>query len=157
MRFVATTGGSISFEIDGASPVFPSNLSKNDTSYSPSRRRKKDKGASIYAQQIGNALVSPLKLFSPSKSKRKGLKKKSMSVRFNHGNKPVLLGQKAAQEIASEKLITTFTATPSVRDPPSEIVRLPALCENDWPTVQSSWKLISECLNELDNRDLAFR
>ena len=157
MRYVATTGGSISFEIDGTSPVFPSNLSKDDIFHSPTRSKKKDKGASVYAQQIGNVLVSPLKLFSPSKSKKKGDKAKSMSVRFNHGNKPVLLGQKAAQEIASEKLMRTFSATPSVRDPPSEIVRLPALSEDDWPTVQSSWKLISECLNELDNRDLAFR
>jgi hypothetical protein len=157
MRFVATTGGSISFEIDGTSPVFPSNLSKDDRFHSPSRKKKKDKGAGGYAQQIGSALVSPLKLFSPSKSKKKGKKTKSMSVRFNHGNKPVLLGAKAAQEIASEKLIRTFSATPSIRDPQSEIVRLPALSEDDWPTVQSSWKFISECLNELDNRDLAFR
>ena len=71
----------------------------------------------------------------------------------------LIQGEKAAQEFASMRLLQSFEATPSVVDENDypDFEPIPSLCAEDWPFVQSSWRYITLCLNELDNRDLNYR
>ena len=115
-------------------------------------------------QTSRQVLTSPLKLFSPKEKKtqtnrRKKSRKTGLSVRFQSIEEPVIKGEKAAQKHASERLLNSFVATPSVMEENNnpEMDPIPSLSTEDWPFVQSSWRYITLCLNELDNRDLNYR
>ncbi len=153
MRAVATVGGNIAFDVG----------SDNEQSDALSPGEDSQSEHESYVKQV---FTSPLKLFSPSKEKktkraprrRRGAKK-SLSVRFQSGDSDLIQGEKAAQLFASEKLMNSFIAAPSVLDENdnSEMEPIPSLSTDDWPFVQSSWRYITLCLNELDNRDLNYR
>ena len=151
MRVVAKSGGNIGFEIGG----------EDDNSVGS---EEKEQSSSQTQSVVRQVLTSPLKLFSPKEKKqqthrRKKSRKKSMSVRFQSIEEPVMQGEKAAQKHASERLLNSFIATPSVMDENEnpEMDPIPSLSTDDWPFVQSSWRYITMCLNELDNRDLNYR
>lgn len=111
-------------------------------------------------------LTSPMKLFSPKSQKAKNQhtpksnprknKQQALNVRFETDDGP-LIGVGAAQKLASKKLLSTFIETPSVMDKDASTDPIAALSEGDWPFIQSTWLFLSDCLNELDNRDLSFR
>ena len=44
-----------------------------------------------------------------------------------------------------------------LKDKNDDSVPIPVLSVDDLPFVQSSWRFVKECLNELDNRDLIYR
>ncbi len=154
MRVVAKSGGNIGFDINA----------EHDDLRGMSRPKTDKKSSEKNDTMLKQVLTSPLKLFSPSKSKknkpqpRKKNSKKSLSVRFQSTDS-LIQGEKAAQEFASMRLLQSFEATPSVVDENDypDFEPIPSLCAEDWPFVQSSWRYITLCLNELDNRDLNYR
>lgn len=147
MRSVATLGGKIAFDLG--------EHETNDQSMQTPRSAQHQS----YMKKI---LTSPLKLFSPSPQRKKRQstprrqKKKALNVRFD-SPKEALIGQEAAQKLVSEKLVSVFTDTPSVLDEVYDIDPLAALSPLDWPYLQSSSSFLTDCLNELDNRDLGYR
>jgi len=152
MRAVATHGGNIAFDIS-------SDNEQSDT-LSPG-----DDSMGEHESYVKQVFTSPLKLFSPSKERkkakpprRKKASKKSLSVKFQSGDSDLIQGEKAAQMFASQRLMNSFTAAPSVLDESEnqEMEPIPSLSMDDWPFVQSSWRYITLCLNELDNRDLNY-
>lgn len=154
MRTVATVGGKISFDLES---LLLDNDQSDDCMLTP--------GANV--GRVRNILTSPLKLFSPSSHKKnlptntkqhnpRRKAQRTMNVRFDTSEK-ALLGEKAAQRLVSKKLQSTFTDTPSALDEVYDLDPISALSHVDWPYIQSSWRFLADCLNELDNRDLAYR
>ena len=148
MRSVATLGGNIAFDLG---ELLEEN-DANDSFESQSTGRQQESG------YVRNFLTSPLKLFSPSQKKKtpRRSKQKALNVRFGIGEK-ALFDPEAAQMLVSGKLLSVFTETPSVLDEVYDVDPIASLSRVDWPYVQSSWSFLRDCLNELDNRDLAYR
>jgi len=154
MRTVATVGGKISFDLESLLEE-----EANDAMITPGPKPH-DVG------MVRKMLTSPLKLFSPSSHRKKALNaakqsprrktQRAMNVRFDTSDR-FLVGKKAAQRLASKKLLSAFTETPSVLDEVYDLDPISALSHVDWPYIQSSWRFLVDCLNELDNRDLAYR
>ena len=154
MRTVATVGGKISFDLESLLEE-----EANDAMTTPGPKPH-DVG------MVRKMLTSPLKLFSPSSHRKKPpnaakqsphrKSQRAMNVRFDTSDR-FLIGKKVAQRLASEKLLSTFTETPSVLDEVYDLDPISALSHVDWPYIQSSWRFLVDCLNELDNRDLAYR
>lgn len=143
MRNVATAGGNIAFDIDC-----------DCNNESPEKKRENRVQKRSLVTQV---LTSPLKLFSPSKEKKATrVQKKSKKIMLQSHN---IIGEKAAQSFASSKLLKSFLVAPSVMETNEsvEMEPIPSLSIDDWPFVQSSWRYITLCLNELDNRDLNYR
>jgi len=158
MRLVATTGGNIGFDASGEDRNETDGNDVGSNGRSDATTRKGSGTPNRKNSYVRRMLTSPLKLFSPSKEKvtrSPRRKSQSLSIRFKDGNS-VLQGEKAAQKFASNVLLNSFIATPSVQDGQSDADTLPSLSVDDWPFVQSSWRFITLCLNELDNRDMNY-
>ncbi len=148
MRSVAIAGGNIAFDLDDEDSV---DEEREGLSNVPSTKRKD-------TNVMRSILTSPLKLFSPSSSQRKRVPRKNTKFDYHFDrNRSHVVGVEAAQKIASNRLISNFDQTPSVHDEVFDIDPIAALNPTDWPFIQSSWRFMTDCLNELDNRDLAFR
>lgn len=153
MRTVATLGGKIEFDlrdlVDGTSEV---------ENRSMVVRRTKE---SSYMRKL---LISPLKIFSPSPPRRRvrvqntpnRKRQQALNVRFDSPEE-VLTRMHNAQKLATAKLLSDFTETPSIMDQYYDIDPIAALSRVDWPYIQSSSSFLADCLNELDNRDLGYR
>ena len=61
--------------------------------------------------------------------------------------------RETVQNVVSEHLLEHYRACPSVKE--GEIT-LPALNSEDWPVVQSSWRLVQAVWEELETRDLTY-
>jgi hypothetical protein len=155
MKTVATVGGKIGFDMGEL-------LDDEPTDEEPLVH-------SNVAEVSGfrKLLTSPMKFFSPTSQKTKNQQKtpkrnlrknkqRALNVRFETEDRP-LIGLGAAQKLATKKLLSTFIETPSVMDRDTIIDPIAALSERDWPFIQSAWLFLSDCLNELDNRNLSFR
>ena len=148
MRMVATKGGNIAFDVND----------EKGYNNSPREEESAPKSKSLMRQ----VLTSPIKLFSPSqeaKAKSPQKMKKSISVRFRGVDESVIHGGKAARTCASQRLLKSFLECPSVisKNENPDVEPIPSLSKADWPFVQSSWRYITMCLNEFDNRDLNYR
>lgn len=149
MKTVATVGGKIGFDMG--------ELLEDESTIEETSAHNHEKDVSSFRK----LLTSPIKFFSPTKKqqtpKRNVRKNKHMAlnVRFETEERP-LMGLGAAQKLASRKLLSAFIETPSVMDKDASIDPIAALSEVDWPFIQSAWLFLSDCLNELDNRNLSF-
>lgn len=155
MRQIATVGGKISFDVGDI-------LEHHDIPSSPSHDSQKKSGG------VRGLFASPLKLFSPNQkrpvdpqtpqrqSPRRRKQQQPHHITFDT-NEKALIGKKAARIIASENILSSFTETPSTLDEVYDVDPISALSHVDWPFIFSSWGFLSDCLNELDNRDLAYR
>jgi len=144
IRSVANIGGTIALDSLVAPPVDTigaQDLRKNDS----------------FAQQIGDVIASPMRIFkSESGETNSGLpagRRLKAKEKVSH---PMLRDRNCAEKFASDKLMNSFRETPSILDDQEELEPIPALSIDDWPFVQSTWRFLKECLNELDNRDLAY-
>lgn len=145
MRDVAKSGGTLGFSADRRSDDhdYDSNV------YSTPKQPK---------SMIRNVLTSPLRLFSPSKPTNTPKRNKPTLnfVRFD-AEQNVIKGVDSARIRVTEKLISQFTVTPSILEDVGDIESIPSLSFVDWPYIQSSWRFIKSCLNELESRNLAYR
>ena len=150
MRTVATVGGKIAFDLGDI-------VDENDDANHQSLQTPSNAQESSFAKM----LKSPLKMFSPSTQKKKvkpgspRKKQEALNIRFDSPEK-AFISQKSAAKLVSQKLISVFTETPSVMDAVYDIDPIAALSPVDWPSLQSSSRFLTDCLNELDNRDLGF-
>jgi len=144
MRDVAKSGGTLGFSAERRS---------DDNDYD-SNAYSTPKPKSM----IRNVLTSPLRLFSPSKPTNTPKRNKPTLnfVRFD-AEENVFKGVDSARTLVTEKLISQFTVTPSILDDMGDIEPIPSLSFVDWPYIQSSWRFVKSCLNELESRNLAYR
>lgn len=144
MRNVAKSGGTLGFSED-----HQSNVQDYDSNpYSTPKPKS----------LIRNVLTSPLRLFSPSKPTHTPNRNKPTLnfVRFD-ADENVIKGVDSARTLVTEKLISQFTVTPSIQEDIVDIDPIPSLSFVDWPYIQSSWRFVTSCLNELESRNLAYR
>lgn len=143
MRDVAKTGGTLGFNDDHLSDV-------HDYESNPYSTPKQ-------TSVIRNVLTSPLRLFSPSKPTNTPKRNKPALnfVRFDSEDN-VIKGVDSARSLVTEKLISQFTVTPSIQEDIIDIEPIPSLSFVDWPYIQSSWRFVTSCLNELESRNLAY-
>jgi hypothetical protein len=144
MRNVAKSGGTLGFSEDHQSDV----QDYDSNPYSTPKPKS----------MIRNVLTSPLRLFSPSKSTHTPNRNKPILnfVRFD-ADENVIKGVDSARTLVTEKLISQFTVTPSIQEDIVDIDPIPSLSFVDWPYIQSSWRFVTACLNELESRNLAYR
>jgi len=170
IRIVASNGGTVTLECNDEMTVPQgkktletprgSQIDETSKQTSPHAQRKSNishKRNNNYVKQIGDALISPIRLLSTDNDKKdlRTRDKQSMRAR-KRCNYPILNSQESAGKFASDKLMSDFQDTPSINCESSDIEPIPVLSSYDWPFVQSTWRFLKSCLNELDNRDLAY-
>ena len=112
--------------------------------------------ATSYVGHIGNILTSPLRLFTGSHG---GSDYQERVAQKDTSTSTIFPDPYSVTEAVSLRLRRQYKPTSSVQrvDEYSQWTTYPALSDEDWPFVRSSWRFLKECLNELDNRDLAYR
>eukprot|EP00554_Chaetoceros_debilis_P013949 CAMPEP_0194121672 /NCGR_PEP_ID=MMETSP0150-20130528/47889_1 /TAXON_ID=122233 /ORGANISM="Chaetoceros debilis, Strain MM31A-1" /LENGTH=1084 /DNA_ID=CAMNT_0038814207 /DNA_START=94 /DNA_END=3348 /DNA_ORIENTATION=- len=140
MRCIAATGGRITFDFDEAI--------EQGSSVPISKKRD--------ASLVRTILTSPLKMFSPSSNRKESKQRlKNRNILFDTSG-TCIVGVDAARNLATDKLVADFNETPSVNDAQDGLDPIASLSPVDWPWLCSSWRFLADCINELDNRDLAF-
>jgi len=106
---------------------------------------------------LGNILTSPLRLISGYGGDNAPRKLSSAHLGPTSSGGSIFPSTQSVTEAVSVHLQQHFHSTDSVEAPfRNRKGTIPSLSSGDWPFVQSAWRFLKECLNELDNRDLAF-
>ena len=112
---------------------------------------------------VRKLLSSPMRLLSPS-SRKLDITQQAIQPRKSHKvsfdtSKSIknICVQEDPKKLLGEKLLSSFTETDSVLENNREIDPVAVLSSIDWPYVQSTWKVLADCLNELNKRNLAHR
>lgn len=79
--------------------------------------------------------------------------KKTRRLRSGSWSSPASSSKKILKDSASDHLLTSYRACPSVNEGG---ITLPSLNSDDWPVVQSSWTWIKTIWEELESRDLTY-
>lgn len=111
---------------------------------------------------VRKLLSSPMRLLSPSTRKlvitEQDIQRRNKSHKISFDTSKSIKNlcvKEDPKKLLGEKLLSSFTETDSVLENNREIHPVAALSSVDWPYVQSTWKVLADCLNELNERKLA--
>ena len=118
--------------------------------HSPTRNSgSRSTGGTNYVRAFGSILASPLRLMSPQAGPSSANRQSSQLIAGDQ-----YPDHRSAVEGVSLNLRRNFEALPSVLDVGRDTI--PVLSPDDYPYIQSSWRLIREVLSELDSRTLSY-